>query len=79
MHDPSAIAAVIDPTLIQTKDYFVTVETKGEHTTGKTVVDTLRVTGREPNAQVALEINREGFVELVKELMKRYESGGFRC
>jgi len=73
MHDPCAIAAVIDPTLIQTKDYFVTVETKGEHTTGKTVVDTLRVTGREPNAQVALEINREGFVELVKGLMKRYE------
>ncbi|RQD70285.1 MAG: nucleoside hydrolase [Tindallia sp. MSAO_Bac2] len=73
MHDPSAIAAVIDPTLIQTEDYFVTVETKGEHTLGKTVVDTLRVTGHEPNAQVALDMDRERFVELVKGLIQQYE------
>lgn len=73
MHDPAAIAAVIDPTLIQTKDYFVTVETKGEHTTGKTVVDTLRVTGDTPNTQVALSIDRERFVKLVKGLLEHYE------
>lgn len=73
MHDPSAIAAVIDPTLIQTEDYFVTVETKGDYTTGKTVVDTMRVTGNKPNAQVAIEMDRERFVDLVRGLIKNYE------
>ncbi|MFO8082026.1 MAG: nucleoside hydrolase [Armatimonadota bacterium] len=74
MHDPSAIAAVIQPELIKTEAYHVVIETKGKYTTGKTVVDRMRVTNKEPNVNVALDIDREGFVHLVKRLMKSYES-----
>ncbi|MEN1759839.1 nucleoside hydrolase [Anoxynatronum sibiricum] len=70
MHDPSAVAAVIDPTLIETKDYYVAVETKGKHTTGKTVVDVMGVTKKPANVAVAVGIDRERFVQLVQELMK---------
>ena len=74
MHDPSAIAAVIQPDLIKTEPYHVVVETKGKYTTGKTVVDVMKVTNKEPNVDVALDIDREGFAHLVKRLLKSYES-----
>lgn len=74
MHDPSAVAAVIDPDLIQTTPYHVVVETKGKQTTGKTVVDVMRVTGKAPNVHVALGIDREKFVLLMKRLLSHYES-----
>ena len=74
MHDPSAVAAVIEPDLFGTTPYFVTVETKGAHTAGKTVVDVFGVTHQKPNVNVAMSINREGFAKLVKRLLSRYES-----
>lgn len=73
MHDPSAIAAVIQPDLIKTAPYHVVVETKGKYTTGKTVVDLMGITNKKPNANVALDIDREGFVHLVNRLLKSYE------
>lgn len=42
MHDPVAVAAVIDPTLVRTVAAPVAVETRGEHTRGMTVVDLRR-------------------------------------
>ena len=74
MHDPAAVAAVIQPELIKTEPYHVVVETKGKYTTGKTVVDVMKVTNKEPNVDVALDINRDGFAHLVKRLLTCYES-----
>lgn len=37
MHDPLAMGAVIDPTLITTEDMHVDIETRGELTRGETV------------------------------------------
>jgi inosine-uridine nucleoside N-ribohydrolase len=37
MHDPLAMAAFLDPTLLTWKDYYVDIETKGELTAGETV------------------------------------------
>ncbi|QPK84268.1 nucleoside hydrolase [Corynebacterium qintianiae] len=42
MHDPLAVAAVADPRVLRTVVAPVTVETKGEHTRGMTVVDLRR-------------------------------------
>ncbi len=74
MHDPSAVTAVIKPELFVTAPYHVVVETKGKYTTGKTVVDLMGVTKKDPNVNVVLDIDREGFVQLVKKLLKSYES-----
>jgi purine nucleosidase len=37
MHDPLAMAAFLDPSLLTWKDYYVDIETKGELTAGETV------------------------------------------
>lgn len=39
LHDPMAVAVVIDPSLVTKREYFVEVETRGEYTRGQIVVD----------------------------------------
>jgi inosine-uridine nucleoside N-ribohydrolase len=60
VHDPVAVAAVIDPTIIAARPLNVEIELTGAHTRGATVVDLDRVTNRPPNALVAtgLDVNR---------------------
>ena len=72
LHDPSTVAAVIDESLIKTQYLNVEIETKGEFTSGKTVVDVNRVTGKKPNVHVAIDIDRDRFINLVKRLLKKY-------
>jgi pyrimidine-specific ribonucleoside hydrolase len=72
MHDPFAVAWALDPTLATAEKLRVDVELKGKHTYGKTVVDIYKVTGKEPNAEVALELDRDRFVEFFEDRMKRY-------
>lgn len=61
VHDPVAIARVVDPSLVRCAPAHVAIELRGEHTRGATVVDRFGVTGRPPNAQVALELDAPGF------------------
>lgn len=72
MHDPCALAYVLDESIVKTEEYHVDIETRGELTRGKTVVDIYKVTGKEPNAHVAVDVDREKFVALIKELIKKY-------
>lgn len=64
--DPIAMAVALDPSVATvTKRLRVDIETKSELTRGATVVDHLRVTGKEPNADVVLEASRERFLEIL--------------
>jgi inosine-uridine nucleoside N-ribohydrolase len=65
VHDPVAVARVIDPGVVTCEAANVVVELRGEFTRGATVVDRFGVTGRAPNAEVALELDREAFWALV--------------
>ncbi|MGF7057844.1 nucleoside hydrolase [Brassicibacter mesophilus] len=69
IHDALAVGAVIDPTIIEKKDYYVAIETEGKLTYGKTVVDLNRVTKNKPNAEVALGVDRERFVKMLKNMI----------
>lgn len=73
LHDPCAVAWVIDPSIIETKKLHVDIETKGMHTLGATVVDYYDVLGKEKNVDVAFDINREKFVDMLVEAMKNYQ------
>lgn len=70
LHDPCAVAYVIDPTLIKTKKCNVQIETKSELTLGRTVVDFNGFTQLPKNVDVAYEIDREGFVDLIHNTIK---------
>lgn len=72
LHDPCAIAYLIDNSLFRTVDCNVSIETSGELTTGCTVVDYNGVTGKPVNAKVAFEINREKFIDLLYQSIKKF-------
>lgn len=73
LHDPCAVAYMIDPSLFQTKALHVDIETKGEFTTGATVADMNDVLKKEKNVDVALDIDRKALIELLIKSMKHYD------
>lgn len=71
VHDVLCVAAIVDPTVITTAPYHTDVETSGELTVGRTVIDTHRRRGMEPNAEVALDADGERFLRLMMETFAR--------
>lgn len=61
LHDPVAVARVIDPGLVHCVDAHVAVELHGRYTRGATVVDLHRSTGRPDNARVAVTLETGPF------------------
>ncbi len=74
LHDPLTIAYLIDNSVIETEKLHVDIETKGEFTSGRTVVDVYKITGKEPNVDVALKVNVNKFKEIVFEAIKKLDS-----
>ena len=74
MHDPLAMAVAIDKSLVKTRRLFVTVETRGEYTTGETVADLRGSTEggvSPPNMDVCIEVDSERFMQNFVALMKK--------
>lgn len=61
LHDPVAVARVIDPAIVDVVDANVTVELHGRYTRGATVVDLHRYLDRPVNARVAVGLDTERF------------------
>lgn len=75
VHDPFAVAAALDPSLVRTEALPVDVELDGTLTTGETVTDWRRAWGRPPTLDVAVEGDAatffERFIERVGGLAER--------
>ena len=67
IHDPLAVAATLDRSLVMTEPWFVDVETQGELTTGMTVADRRHLTGRAPNLDVAVTTDVATFMDRLVE------------
>jgi inosine-uridine nucleoside N-ribohydrolase len=65
LHDPVAVAAVIEPSLLKTRPMRVDIECESDLTRGETVCDFYGVTGRAPNAEVGVDLDRVGFFRLL--------------
>jgi purine nucleosidase len=63
IHDALVVAAALDPTLARAEALTVEVELEGRWTTGETVTDWRRAWGREPNLDIAVEIDSAAFFE----------------
>ena len=71
LHDPCPIAYLLRPDLFTGRDCHVAIETTGEHTLGRTVVDWSSRTGRTPNAKVITAIDADAFFALLTERLGR--------
>jgi purine nucleosidase len=71
LHDPLAVGAAIDPSLVTTQDLWVSVETRGELTAGATLADFWHIPEPwgEPNASVALDADGDRFLEFLCTLL----------
>jgi purine nucleosidase/pyrimidine-specific ribonucleoside hydrolase len=76
VHDPVAVARVIDPALVRCEEAHVAVELHGTHTRGATVCDRFGVTGRTPNAKVAVELDAAAFWDLIVSAVDRLGTPG---
>ncbi|HHY69965.1 MAG TPA: nucleoside hydrolase [Bacillota bacterium] len=76
VHDAVAVAAVMCPDIISTQHLNVSVETCGEFTRGMTVVDFRGVTGKDPNCNVALGLDRESFIDLIFDAVRKLDESG---
>jgi purine nucleosidase len=71
LHDPCAVARVIDPALVGCRDAFVAVETRGRWTQGMTVVDFAGRLGHPHNASVATALDVPAFWDLLVDALER--------
>ncbi len=75
VHDALCVAAIVDPSVITTYPFHADVEPTGDLTVGRTVIDTHRRRGMEPNLDVALDADGEKFVRLMLETFARKPHG----
>jgi purine nucleosidase len=71
LHDACVIAYLLAPGLFTGRHINVEIETAGEFTTGMTVADWWRVSGRAPNAMFLGGIDDAGFFDLLTERIAR--------
>lgn len=73
LHDPIAVAQVLRPGIVATRDCAVEIETDGTFTAGRSVVDLTGVTGQPPNIDVAMDMDVPAFVDLLLEAVVAYD------
>ena len=71
LHDPVAVAAVLEPGVLKTRPMNVQIECESDLTRGETVCDFHGVTGRPPNAEVGVELDRGAFFDLLHDSLRR--------
>lgn len=72
IHDALTVAGLLEPAVLETRDYAVSIDTTGEYTDGRTVVDVHDVTGAEPNASVAVGVDTERFFEMLFDQLSQF-------
>lgn len=70
MHDPLALALVIDPTLVRTRPAHIGVDLGGTYAFGATVADFWRERGEKDNARIAYEVDADRFFKLMFDLLR---------
>ena len=71
VHDPCAVARVIDETIVKAVSAPIHVEYRGDYTAGMTVTDLRGKVPADCHTSVALELDRERFWNLIIEAAKR--------
>jgi pyrimidine-specific ribonucleoside hydrolase len=70
LHDPLALAVIVEPTLIRTRPAHIGVELSGTHAFGATVADFWNQRGEAPNAKIATDVDADRFFALLYGLLR---------
>jgi inosine-uridine nucleoside N-ribohydrolase len=65
IYDACAVAAIIDPQILETEAMHVDVELRGELTRGRTVADISGNQKTPPNVDVGVNIDRQRFMQIL--------------
>jgi purine nucleosidase len=76
VHDPCAVAHVIDPTIVRAVRVPIAIETTGTLTLGMTVADLRAPAPADCRTSAALELDRERFWDLVVDALEHIGEGG---
>ncbi|MGH2380505.1 MAG: nucleoside hydrolase [Candidatus Limnocylindria bacterium] len=76
VHDPCAVAAIIDPSIVSTRPMNVAVDIGSELSLGRTVCDVYGTTGRPANADVGVDLDTDRFWTLMIEALDAYSTSG---
>lgn len=71
IHDALCVGILIDESLIEFKKTFVDIALLDPLTLGETVADLWGITGQKPNCHISINVDREKFVRLICEHMKK--------
>ncbi|WP_410217067.1 nucleoside hydrolase [Paracoccus sp. (in: a-proteobacteria)] len=71
LHDPCTIAWLLSPDLFKGREINVEIETEGRWTSGMTVADWWRVSGRAPNALFINDVDRDALFALLSDRIAR--------
>ena len=71
INDPLAAAILIDPTLVENRDYFLSVDLSGGPSKAKTIADHYGALKKAPNAKVSMAVEVDRFMKLFIERMNR--------
>jgi inosine-uridine nucleoside N-ribohydrolase len=72
VHDPCALAWLIDSSIVPTRPMHVDIETRAEFSDGRTLCDLYGVTGRQANAEVGTGLEVDRFWELLIGALASY-------
>jgi len=72
LHDAVAVAALVQPEMLTTRDVYVQVEAGGEYCRGTTIGDFFGRAGKPPNVRAIMDIDRAAFVDLIVWAVGRY-------
>jgi purine nucleosidase/pyrimidine-specific ribonucleoside hydrolase len=78
LHDPTAVARVIDPTIVVTQPVHVDIETHAEFSHGRTVIDLHDVAGLPKNADVGVRLDVARYWDLMVGAVASYGAGAGR-
>jgi inosine-uridine nucleoside N-ribohydrolase len=74
VHDPCAVAAVIDPAIVETRHVNVQVDTTEGISAGRTACDLYGTTGLAPNADVGVDLAADAFWDLLITAIASYDA-----
>ena len=74
LHDPLAVASLLDPTLLTTRPMNVRIELRSSDSYGRTNCDYYGYLGLPVTADVAVDVNVPRFWDIVEECLRRYET-----